>query len=245
MSTLLESVEVDFQTDFAIYSALDTLDAPVDRGTFATAGEGWVIASTGTKYSRVHAVAERWSAGPPAATGWEDTDELPFCATTGNLRIGGFDEFSDPLNLDGFGWGRVQVCARGRHRYHYSSWVDVDAMPPEEWLLRFFPVRGEPDPLAGPPRILGGAVDPRDEVRLLANDLQAAAHVVSDAGLTTTFERLAERLAARLEAVGAALTELVMSGRAHIEIASGRDTLAPDEPFVLRAQRPQGLLVLP
>lgn len=245
MSTLLHSVEVDFQTDFAMFSAFDVLTPPYDRGTFATAGEGWVIASTGTKYARVHAVAERWSAVPPATHGWDDIDDLPFGATTGNLRLGGFDEFSDPLNLNGFGWGRVQVFARGRHRYHYSSWVDVDVMPPEEWLLRFYPVRGEPDPLAGPPRILGGAIDPRDEIRLLVNDLQAVAHAAGDAGLTTTFERLAERLAARIEAVGSALTELVTSGRGQVEIASGRDTLAPDEAFTVRAQPPPGLNFLP
>jgi hypothetical protein len=58
--------------------------------------------------------------------------------------------------VDGLGGGRVQVFARGRHRYSYSSDSDVEAMEPENWLLRLFPLEGPIDPMAGGPRRIAG-----------------------------------------------------------------------------------------
>lgn len=241
MSSLLDAIAVDFQTDFAILWAFDSEPPPVDLITFATAGTDWVRALTGAKYSPVHAVAERWSAAPPEVDGWEDRDELPFRSTTGRIRVQGFDPIETALDLTGFDWGRVQILARGRHRYGYDSRGDEFSLPPEEWLLRFYPVDGPPDPLAAPPRTLAGPPTVGNAADLLANDLQAAVHVVGEVGLVCSMQRLADRFSASLDTVGEAMTALVTSGRAHVAITSGRDTLAPDDTFVMRASPPRGL----
>jgi len=160
MGELLASTETLFDTDFAILNASQGLIGNAAAGSFAGSTTGGLSAHCGTKYARVHVRAERWSGPPAVDETWEDSDELPFVAVpdAGLLRMSGFDAATEDhgLDLEGFGSGRVRVLARGRHRYYYG---DVfDDLPPEEWLLQFFPVEGPPNPLAGPPRRLVGFV---------------------------------------------------------------------------------------
>jgi hypothetical protein len=158
MAELLGATEALFETDFAIMNAhQDPNDGPTPGG-FVGSAPGGVAGMCGTKYAEVSARAERWSSRPEFDNSWEDVDELPFSAIAdcGPLRLYGFDSPPDDgLDLDGFGAGRVLVMARGRHRYGYSD-HDNDAVPPEEWLLRFFPEAGPARPLEGPPRRLAG-----------------------------------------------------------------------------------------
>lgn len=158
MGELLASTETTFDTDFAILNASQRPIGNAAAGSFAGSATGGLSAQCGTKYARVHVRAERWSGQPEVDERWEDSDELPFVAVPdgGLLRMSGFDPATEDhgLDLEGFGSGRVRVLAKGRHRYYYS---DVfDDLPPEEWLLQFFPVEGPPNPLAGPPRRLVG-----------------------------------------------------------------------------------------
>lgn len=151
-------VETTFDTDFAILSACQSTGPDSDVGTFALTTPGALSASCGTKYARAHVRAERWDSRPPVAENWEDADELPFVEVpdAGPIELAGFDPSSARLDVAGLGNARVQVYATGRHRYHYGDGILGDALPPEQWLLRFFPTDGVPDPLAGGPRRLGG-----------------------------------------------------------------------------------------
>jgi hypothetical protein len=157
MADLLGATETEFATDFAILSASQGYVSTA-AGTFAGSSIGGLSANCGTKYARVHVRAERWSGRPDFDNSWEDMDELPFQALVGGgpLQISGFDEPSDNhgLDLEGFDSGRVLILAKGRHRYYYGDLEDE--VPPEEWLLQFFPQEGRPNPLAGPPRRLVG-----------------------------------------------------------------------------------------
>lgn len=155
MVELVGATETEFQTDFAILDARQS-KADAAAGTFAGSSIGAMSAHCGTKYARVHVRAERWNGRPDFDFSWEDSDELPFEAIDGGgpLQVSGFDAPTDNhgLDLEGFGRGRVLVFAKGRHRYNYG---DIeDRLPPEEWLLQFFPEDGPPQPLAGPPRRL-------------------------------------------------------------------------------------------
>jgi hypothetical protein len=157
MADLLGATETAFETDFAILGASQG-NVSAAAGTFAGSSIGGLSAHCGTKYAGVHVRTERWSGRPEFDNSWEDMDELPFQAIVGGgpLQISGFDPPSDDhgLDLEGFGSGRVLILAKGRHRYYYG---DVeDELPPEEWLLQFFPQEGTPNPLAGPPRRLVG-----------------------------------------------------------------------------------------
>lgn len=154
----MDVVETTFDTDFAILSAYQSTGPDSDVGTFALTTHGALSASCGTKYARVHVRAERWDSRPPVAENWEDADELPFVEVPdgGPMEIAGFDPSSARLDVTGIGNARVQVYATGRHRYYYGDDVLGDALPPEQWLLRFFPTDGDPDPLAGGPRRLAG-----------------------------------------------------------------------------------------
>src|SRR5664279_817698 len=111
----------------------------------------------GTKFANVSVRAERWDDRPDRIEGWEDEDELCFEEIVGDgaLVLSGFDAGEVGLELSGLGAARVHVLARGRHRYGYSS-GNVDELPPEEWLLRFYPVEAPHDPLAGGPRRIAG-----------------------------------------------------------------------------------------
>ncbi len=106
----------------------------------------------------MHLRAERWDAKPPLTDEWEDYDDLPFIevSTAGKLMIGGFDPGEVGLDLAGLGAGRVQVLARGRHRYRYNSGPPQEGTAPEEWVIRFHPVDRSPDPMAGGPRRIAG-----------------------------------------------------------------------------------------
>ena len=157
MADLLGAKETEFGTDFAILNASQG-NVSAAAGPFAGSSIGGLSARCGTKYARVHVRAERWSGRPEFDNSWEDMDELPFQAIVGGgpLQISGFDPPLDDhgLDLEGFGSGRVLILAKGRHRYYYG---DVeDELPPEEWLLQFFPQEGMPNPLDGPPRRLVG-----------------------------------------------------------------------------------------
>jgi hypothetical protein len=158
MAELLGATEAQFDTDFAIINAIQQNSLGGASGNFAGTTTGGVSAMCGTKYANISARAERWSERPEFDNSWEDVDELPFVAAQGGgiLRLYGFDSPSeDGLDLEGFGTGRVIVMARGRHRYGYSDY-DTESLPPEEWLFRFFPEPGPPQPLSGPPRRLAG-----------------------------------------------------------------------------------------
>ena len=165
MASLLSSVETEFTTDFAVLQAHQEVyvyapihvDMPAS-GTFAGTCPGGLYASCGTKYAEVRFRAERWDTRPAFERGWEDIDELPFAevAGAGPLELGGFDRSAVGLNIDGLGRARVLVYARGRHRYNYSEQTQREGLPPEEWLLQFFPDPDALDALAGDPRRLAG-----------------------------------------------------------------------------------------
>jgi hypothetical protein len=160
VAPLIDSAETSFGTDFAIVSARQEQAEPDDIPTFAYTGPGFVRLEAGNKYSRVHIRVERWDERPPAADGWEDVDELPFAEVPdgGKLVLHGFDPSDVGIDISGFGLGRVQVFAHGRHRYSYGdSSIDVDKSEPEEWLLRLYPHQGAHDPMAGGPRRIAGS----------------------------------------------------------------------------------------
>jgi hypothetical protein len=94
--------------------------------------------------------------------GWEDFDELPFeeVPNGGDLMLSGFDLSGVALDVEGLGAGRVQVFARGRHRYGYGDPFDPAELSPEVWLLRLFPSPHHRDPMAGGPRRIAGAGEP-------------------------------------------------------------------------------------
>ncbi|MEV8215679.1 hypothetical protein [Leifsonia sp. NPDC077715] len=154
----MTSVETTLDTDFAILHLQQSMNWVADIGIFALSAPGAVHVVCGTKYARVHVRAERWDARPPFDESWEDFDELPFAEVPGDgpLIIAGFDPGEVRLDVDGIGNARVQVFARGRHRYTYSDGTSGDALQPEEWLFRFFPADDEFQPLAGGPRRLAG-----------------------------------------------------------------------------------------
>jgi hypothetical protein len=155
---LVDAVDAELTTDFAILQAGQPGVAISPRASFATSTPGFVSLECGNKYARVHVRAERWDARPPWTDGWEDFDELPFeeVPAAGRLVLSGFDPGDVGLDIDGLARGRVQVAVRGRHRYGYSSAADVDVLAPEEWLLRLYPFDGSIDPLAGGPRRIAG-----------------------------------------------------------------------------------------
>ena len=158
MATLIDAVEADFSTDFAILRAAQPHATDSPSSSFAVTSPGFVGLVCGNKYSQVRIRAERWDARPPVTDAWEDSDELPFeeIAEAGDLVLGGFDPGEVGLRIDGLGRGRIQVLARGRHRYDYGSDPDFDSIEPEEWLLRLYPSDAPIDPMAGGPRRLAG-----------------------------------------------------------------------------------------
>lgn len=155
------AVEQSFDTDFAILTAAQVVSFGDSPGVFSYAASvpGVIAMVCGTKYASVSVRLERWDAPAPSADdSWEDRDEIPFRVLpgAGPLLVGGFDQAQPPgLDVDGLADVRVEILARGRHRYSYSSPPD-DGLPPEEWLLRLWPVNGPVDPFAGPPRRIAG-----------------------------------------------------------------------------------------
>ncbi|HWL34588.1 MAG TPA: hypothetical protein VNQ77_00205 [Frankiaceae bacterium] len=159
MATLVAAYEKRLSTDFAILNASQRFD-DLGTQTYAASTPGYVAMVCGSKYADVQARAERWDARPPEpGAEWEDADELPFAAVPAGepLRFGGFDppEPDEPgLDVTGLDRARVQVLATGRHLSAYGDTSDV----PERWLLRIWPDDAPPDPLAGPPRRIAGAL---------------------------------------------------------------------------------------
>lgn len=150
---LVASVQTELITDFAILRVSQPERDDVLGFSFATTVPGVISLAPGNKSSRVNVRVERWDSRPPTLDGWEDFDDMPFLEVpgAGPLVIAGFDPSDASLEIDGLGQSRVQVYANGRHRYDYGSPVDVDTLPPEEWLLRLYP-SDDADPLAGGPR---------------------------------------------------------------------------------------------
>jgi hypothetical protein len=162
MATLIDSVETEFDTDYAILTAHQEGADPLPGVSYATSVPGFVSLQCGTQHPRVSVRAERWDARPPMIDGWEDFDELPFeeVPNGGDLMLSGFDLSGVALDVEGLGAGRVQVFARGRHRYGYGDPFDPAELSPEVWLLRLFPSPHHRDPMAGGPRRIAGAGEP-------------------------------------------------------------------------------------
>jgi len=155
---LVDAVDAEFATDFAILAAGQEGVAPNPGASFAGSSPGHISLEAGNKYSRVHIRAERWDARPPIVAEWEDVDYIPFeeVPSAGKLVLSGFDPGDVGLDVSGLGRGRVQVFARGRHRYHYGSHNFDETLEPEEWLLRLYPQEGPVDPMMGGPRRIAG-----------------------------------------------------------------------------------------
>ena len=159
MPNLDHAVEAQFGTDFAILVASQPgVEGGSAEASFASSTPGFVSLECGSKYSNVRIRAELWDKRPPLTDEWEDFDELPFeeVPGAGKLMLSGFDPGDVGLDVEGLGRGRIQILARGRHRYDYSSSIDVDTLPPEEWLLRLYPREGRADPMEGGPRRIAG-----------------------------------------------------------------------------------------
>lgn len=158
MPTLIDGVSTRFATDFHMIQAVQQGVAINPGASFAGSSPGVVSLEAGYKEAHVSMRAERWDARPADVDGWEDIDDLPFVEvnSAGALMLRGFDEGTVGLDLSGFGSGRVQVLARGRHRFDPGSPIDLQTVEPEEWLLRFYPIDGAPDPMAGGPRRIAG-----------------------------------------------------------------------------------------
>lgn len=153
-----DAVEAEFTTDFAILTAVQEGVAPDPGASFAGSTPGTISLGAGNKYSRIRIRAERWDSRPPLTDEWEDMDDIPFeeVPSAGKLIMSGFDPGKVGLDVSGLGRGRVQVLARGRHRYHYGSHNFDETQDPEEWLLRLYPQPGPIDPMAGGPRRIAG-----------------------------------------------------------------------------------------
>lgn len=161
MTQLVASVEHELTTDFGMLGleqGVFEFERP-DALCFATSTRGAIGMICGTKNARVRIRLERWdTAPPPDRESWEDHDVLPFEAVDGlgPLSVLGFDRVDgEGLPADGLSRSRVRICARGRHRYGYSSLTNLD-LPPEDWLLQFWPDPLARDGLAGEPRRVAG-----------------------------------------------------------------------------------------
>jgi hypothetical protein len=139
-------------------SAVQEGVAPDPGASFAGSTPGTISLEAGNKYSRIRIRAERWDGRPPPTDDWEDVDDIPFeeVSSAGKLVLSGFDTGEVGLDISGLGRGRVQVFARGRHRYHYGSHNFDETLDPEEWLLRLYPHDGPIEPMAGGPRRIAG-----------------------------------------------------------------------------------------
>jgi len=158
MPSLIDAVSTRFATDFHIIQAVQEGVGINPGASFAGSTPGVVSLEAGFKEAHVSMRAERWDGRPADTAGWEDLDDIPFeeVPTAGKLILQGFDDGNVGLDLSGFGSGRVQVLARGRHRFEPGSPIDLQAVEPEVWLLQFYPVEGAPDPMAGGPRRIAG-----------------------------------------------------------------------------------------
>lgn len=128
--------------------------------SYAVSAPGVVAMSCGTKYARLAVYLEFWeSEPPPPDERWEDSDEVSFAVVGGStqLHVRGFESSEgDLLPIYGLDRARARVLARGRHRYTYGDLSPVEDLPPEEWLVQFWPDPQARDALAGPPRRIAG-----------------------------------------------------------------------------------------
>lgn len=159
MSELLESVEAAFSSDYAMFR-VGSSDLMIGSMTFASSAAGEISLSCGTQHPRVEVRLERWTAEPPPPdAGWEDRDELPW-SSNGASSVSPIPYSAEPreewaLDVADLTEARVQVLAQGRHQYSGNYEADAD-LPPERWLLRFYPRAGAIDVLEGPPRLVAG-----------------------------------------------------------------------------------------
>lgn len=160
MARLIGFSEYRLDTDFALLYAtqLGVRDRP-DTNTFAASVPGAVAMVCATKYADIAIRLERWDRHPPVPDDdWEDVDEVPWetDGNAGTVVAAGFDPPTedDGLSVEGLGRARVQVLAKGRHRYGYAD--EVPELPSEQWLLRWWPDEQLEDALAGPPRRIAG-----------------------------------------------------------------------------------------
>jgi hypothetical protein len=158
VSKLIDAVETEIDTDFAILTVCQDGADPGIEASFVASWPGAIRLEAGNKYSHITVRVERWDGRPTAADEWEDLDDVPFeeMTTAGRLVLSGFDTGEAGLEIAGFGRGRAQVFARGRHRYNYGSHPDFATLPREEWLVRLYPTTGPHDPMAGGPRRIAG-----------------------------------------------------------------------------------------
>ncbi len=161
VARLVDSLEVQLGTDFALLSLTQEPDAELASGPYATSAPGSLALMAGTKYAEMDVRIERWDGEPPGVGDeWEDRDVLPWqpLPESSEAHLAGFDPADDgTFSLGDLGRARVEVLAWGRNRYGYSDgpddWLGT---PRERWLLRFWPDPDCLDALTGPPRRLIG-----------------------------------------------------------------------------------------
>ncbi len=93
----------------------------------------------------------------PEPAGYEDSDEVPWRGVDdGPVVIAGFD-YDQPvasLDVNDIDPTRVRICASGRYRFDYDD--ASEGLPPEKWLLQFWPDHDGTDELYRRPRRMGG-----------------------------------------------------------------------------------------
>jgi hypothetical protein len=156
---LIGSAEGSLRTDFAILNACqpNAMGEPDEPMAFATSRPGHVDLMCGTKFAEVAVRLEAYDSAPPEPLGYEDCDELPWRDVVESpVQAAGFN-FDAPvasLDLRDVDATRVRVCASGRYRYEYGH--GESGLPPESWLLQFWPDRDGTDEVDRRPRRLGG-----------------------------------------------------------------------------------------
>lgn len=158
---MLDSVEVQISTDFAILCLEQDPGSGLSPGPYTISAPGALAMMAGTKYAEMDVRVECWDGEPPpAGDRWEDQDVVPWQSVDGASKayLSGFDSPQDgSVSLQGLERARVEVLAWGRNRYGYSDGPnDWEGIPREQWLLRFWPDLHDLDAITGPPRRLIG-----------------------------------------------------------------------------------------
>jgi hypothetical protein len=196
--------ETTLSTDFALLSARQSSPrGDATTLTFAASAPGVVEMLCGNKYADLSVRLERWDGQPPSPDSlWEDCDELPWETVPdgGPIQVAGFDpaDHEEGLPVEGLGRARVQVLAAGRHRYYYGG--SNEGLPPERWLLRFWPDAEDLDAMAGPPRRVAGPLP----FIVARYGWQAATHAWTRNGWHDAFARLTgfEQLERSISGIG-------------------------------------------
>jgi hypothetical protein len=187
---MLDSMEVQISTDFAILCLAQDPGPGLTPGPYAASAPGALSMMAGTKNAEMDVRVECWDAmPPPPGDHWEDQDVLPWRSLDGGSEayLSGFDSPEDnSLSLQGFERARVEVLAWGRNRYGYSDGpYDWDGIPREQWLLRFWPDLDDLDALSGPPRRLIG----RSWLPTRASGFHTAVNVLRTTGWCSALAR--------------------------------------------------------